>query len=82
MAALPNRNMQRLALHVAIGTLASALSNVFSAVFLLRVGLAPVDIFLTFAAILALRFVIRPVVLIAAPAMGLRRALIFGIVLS
>jgi MFS transporter, DHA1 family, inner membrane transport protein len=82
MAALSNRNMQRLALHVAIGTLASALSSVFSAVFLLRVGLAPVDIFLAFAAILALRFVIRPVVLIAAPAMGLRRALICGIFLS
>jgi MFS family permease len=43
--------------------------------------LAPVQIFLAFAAILALRFIIRPVVLIAAPAMGLRRALVFGSVL-
>ena len=59
----------------------AALSNVFSAVFLIRVGLAPVQIFLAFAAILALRFIIRPVVLIAAPAMGLRRALICGTVL-
>ena len=81
MDSQPNRNIQRLALHVAVGTLAAALSNVFSAVFLLRVGLAPVQIFLAFAAILALRFVIRPVVLIAAPAMGLRRALICGTVL-
>jgi MFS transporter, DHA1 family, inner membrane transport protein len=81
MDSQPNRNIQRLALHVAVGTLAAALSNVFSAVFLIRVGLAPVQIFLAFAAILALRFVIRPVVLIAAPAMGLRRALICGTVL-
>jgi MFS transporter, DHA1 family, inner membrane transport protein len=78
----PNRNIQRLTLHVGVGTLASALSNVFSAVFLIRVGLAPAEVFLAFAAILALRFMIRPIVLIAAPAMGLRRALIFGIVLS
>src|SRR5512143_1341662 len=82
MGARPNRNIQRLTLHVAIITLATALSYVFSAVFLIRVGLAPAQVFLTFAAILALRFVIRPVVLVAAPAMGLRRALIFGIVLS
>jgi hypothetical protein len=57
------------------------LSSIFSAVFLIRVGLAPVQIFLAFAAILALRFIIRPVVLIATPAMGLRRALVFGSVL-
>jgi hypothetical protein len=82
MPTQPNRNIQRLTLHVGVGTLASALSNVFSAVFLIRVGLAPAEVFLAFAAILALRFMIRPIVLIAAPAMGLRRALIFGIVLS
>lgn len=81
MAALPNRNIQRLTLHVAIGTLAGALSSVFSAVFLIRVGLAPAQVFLAFAAILALRFATRPVVLIAVPAMGLRRALILGSVL-
>ncbi len=81
MAAPPNRNVQRLTLHVAIGALASALSQVFSAVFLIRVGLAPAQVFLAFAAILALRFVTRPVVLIAVPAMGLRRALILGSVL-
>jgi polyferredoxin len=81
MDSKPNRNIQRLTLHVAVGTLAAALSSIFSAVFLIRVGLAPVQIFLAFAAILALRFIIRPVVLIATPAMGLRRALVFGSVL-
>jgi hypothetical protein len=69
-------------LHGAVGTLAATLSSVFSAVFLIHVGLASVQIFLAFAAILALRFIIRPVVLIAAPAMGLRRALVLGTVLS
>jgi hypothetical protein len=60
MPTQPNRNIQRLTLHVGVGTLASALSNVFSAVFLIRVGLAPAEVFLAFAAILALRFLIRP----------------------
>src|SRR5437016_4993488 len=52
MPTQPNRNIQRLTLHVGVGTLASALSNVFSAVFLIRVGLAPAEVFLAFAAIL------------------------------
>ncbi len=77
-----NRDINRLALHNGVGTLAWALSGAFSAVFLLRVGLMPAQIFLAFAAILALRFVMRPVVLYAAPAMGLRRALILGAILS
>ena len=82
MDSQPNRNIQGLMLHGAVGTLAATLSSVFSAVFLIHVGLASVQIFLAFAAILALRFIIRPVVLIAAPAMGLRRALVLGTVLS
>lgn len=82
MDSQPNRNIQGLMLHGAVGTLAATLSSVFSAVFLIHVGLASVQIFLAFAAILALQFIIRPVVLIAAPAMGLRRALVLGTVLS
>ena len=81
IASSKNRDIHRLALHMAVGTLAWTLSSAFSAVFLFRVGLAPSNIFLTFAAILALRFVMRPVVLYAAPAMGLRRALILGAIL-
>jgi hypothetical protein len=82
MHSQPNHNIRRFSLHVAIITLAAALSHVFSAVFLIRVGLTPAQVFLAFAAILALRFVIRPIVLVAVPAVVQRRALIFGIVLS
>lgn len=75
---MTSRGINRLALHNAMATLAWALSAAFSASFLLRAGLAPAQIFLSFAAILALRFVMRPLVLVAAPAMGLRRAFIVG----
>ncbi len=78
MAYFVNWDIHRLALHSGVYTLAWALSGAFSAVFLLRAGLTPAQIFLSFAAILALRFVMRPVVLYTAPAMGLRRALILG----
>ena len=81
MSSSANRDVGRFALHVVVGSLAWALSSAFSAVFFLRAGLAPVQIFLVFAAILALRFVMRPVVLITVPAIGLRRTLILGAVL-
>jgi MFS family permease len=80
MATISRRDIGRLALHSAVWTLASALSATFSVVYLLRAGLSPAQIFLSFAAILALRFVMRPVVLYAGPAMGLRRAFILGAV--
>lgn len=73
-----NSNISRLALQSTAGTLAFAMSTGFSAPFLLRAGLAPAQIFLSFAAILALRFAMRPIVLYAAPAVGLRRTFIFG----
>jgi DHA1 family inner membrane transport protein len=81
MVYFSNRDINRLALHSAVATLAWALSSAFSAVFLVRVGLTPAQIFLTFAAILALRFVMRPVVLFTAPALGLRRTFILGAIL-
>jgi MFS transporter, DHA1 family, inner membrane transport protein len=78
----PNHDIQRLSLHAAIGTLATAVSGVFSAAFLIRVGLTPAQIFLAFSVILALRFLTRPLFLVAAPAIGLRRTLILGVVLT
>lgn len=72
------RDIYRLALHSAVATLAWALSSTFSAVFLLRAGLTPAQVFLAFAAVLGLRFVMRPLVLLAAPAIGLRRTFILG----
>lgn len=72
------RNFRRLALHASGGALAWAMSGVFSAVFLLRTGLTAAQIFLAFAAILALRFALRPLVLYSALTMGLRRTFILG----
>jgi hypothetical protein len=82
MRSLNNDDIQRLALHTTLGTLAWTLSVAFSAVFLLRAGLASAQIFLCFVAVLALRFALRPLVLYVAPAIGLRRALILGAILS
>ena len=82
MAYFTNSNISRLALHSTATTLAFAMSTAFSAAFLLRAGLAPAQIFLSFAAILALRFATRPIVLHAAPALGLRRTFIFGAFVS
>lgn len=82
MAYFTNSNISRLALHSTAVTLAMAMSAGFSAPFLLRAGLAPAQIFLSFAAILALRFATRPIVLYAAPAFGLRRTFIFGAFVS
>jgi MFS transporter, DHA1 family, inner membrane transport protein len=81
MEGRPNRDVQRLTLHVAISSLASALSSVFSVVFLIRAGLTPAEVFLAAAAFFVARLVTRPAVLVVAHAVGVRRALIFGIVL-
>jgi MFS family permease len=76
------RDINRIGLHVAVGTIAMSLSYTFSAVFLMRAGLAPAQIFLAFAAILALRFALRPIVLLLAPVIGLRRMLVLGCFLN
>jgi MFS family permease len=78
MAYFTNSNISRLALHSTALALAFAMSTGFSAAFLFRAGLAPAQIFLSFAAILALRFAARPIVLYVAPILGLRRTFIFG----
>lgn len=82
MAYFSNSNIHRLALHNTAGTLAFAMSTAFSAPFFLRAGFTPAQVFLSFAAILALRFAMRPIVLYAAPAFGLRRTFIFGALIN
>jgi MFS transporter, DHA1 family, inner membrane transport protein len=82
MQARPNTDVQRLTLHVAISSLATALSSVFSVVFLVRAGLTPTQIFLASAAFFVVRLVTRPIVLAVAPIVGVRRALIWGVVLT
>lgn len=74
-------DVRRFALHVALGSLAWGLSNAFSAVFLLREGLEPAQIFLVFATVNGLRFALRPIVLAVAPGIGIRRTLILGAVI-
>jgi DHA1 family inner membrane transport protein len=82
MTPQPNSDIQRLTLHIGILSFASSLSSVFSVVFLVRVGLTPAQIFLATSAVVIGRFVLRPAVLVWAPTMGLRRALIVGVVFS
>lgn len=82
MAYFTNSNISRLALHNTAGMLAFAMSTGFSAPVLLRAGLAPAQVFLSFAAILALRFTMRPIVLYTAPVIGLRRTFIFGALIN
>jgi MFS family permease len=78
---LANRDMNQLAVHTALQQLSWSLISAFSAVFLLRRGLSVAQIFLCFAAIIALRFAIRPIVLVSVRAIGLRSTLIVGTLL-
>src|SRR5258707_13988315 len=66
-----NRDLNRLLAHTTLHTLAWCFCGLFSAVFLLRVGLAAAEIFLVFAAILTLRLALRPLVLVAGGGPGL-----------
>ena len=82
MTFFANRDLNHLVVHATLNALAFCFSGVFSALFLLGVGLSLPGIFLVFAAILSLRFVLRPLVLITAPAIGLRRTLMLGTLLN
>src|ERR1700682_2499858 len=76
-----NRDLNHLVVHATLHTLAWGFCGLFSAVFLLRVGLSLPEIFLACAAILVLRLALRPLVLMVAPAVGLRRTLMLGTLL-
>jgi MFS family permease len=82
MGFFANRDINRLAIHAGLVSLAWSLGGIFFTVFLLRAGLAPANIFLTAAAILALRFALRPLVIIVASKIGLQHTLILGTALS
>ena len=77
-----NRDINRLAVHAALVSLAWSMAGIFFMVFLLRAGLPPAQIFLAISAILALRFALRPLVLVVASAIGMRRTLVLGTFLS
>lgn len=77
-----NRAINRLAVHTALQQLAWCMSGVFFGVYLLRAGLAPSILFLAAAGVLAMRFVLRPLVLFVAPYVGLRFTLVIGTLLT
>jgi MFS family permease len=77
-----NRDINRLAIHAALVSLAWSLAGLFFTVFLLRSGISQGKIFLIAAAILALRFALRPLVIGVVSMVGLRLTLILGTALS
>ncbi|MDE1903769.1 MAG: hypothetical protein KGI46_07925 [Alphaproteobacteria bacterium] len=77
-----NRAVNRLAVHTALQQLAWCMSGTFFGVYLLRGGLAPSVLFLATAGVLAMRFVLRPLVLLIAPTIGLRFTLVIGTLLT
>jgi predicted MFS family arabinose efflux permease len=78
---LSDSAINRLVAHTMLHQLAWGLSGVFISVFLLRSGVPAAGIFLAIAAIFALRFVSRGLVLLVIPAIGPRRTLILGTLL-
>ena len=82
MTFFTNRDLNHLVIHTTLNALAFCFGGVFSAVFLLSVGLSLPAIFLVSATTLLLRFMLRPLVLIIVPAIGLRRTLMLGTLLS
>jgi MFS family permease len=82
MSAWADAGVNRITLHAALHRLAWGMSGVFSGIFLFRQGISPAGVFLIFSAVFACRFLCRPLVLVLAPRMGLRRLLIVGAVLQ
>ncbi len=81
MAFFSNAAVNRLAVHSTLHQLAWTLSGGFFATFLLRAGLSPAGVLMATAAVLGLRFVLRPAVLVAVSVVGLRHTLMLGGVL-
>jgi MFS transporter, DHA1 family, inner membrane transport protein len=81
MSFFTNPNINRLAVHTTLHELANSLSGLFSAVYLLRIGLSPAAIFLIFATIYGLRFALRPMAFVIVPILGLRWTMVLGTIL-
>jgi DHA1 family inner membrane transport protein len=82
VAAFANSGVNRITLHATLHRLAWGGSGVFSGLFLFRQGVSLFGVFLTFTAVFACRFLFRPLVMVLASRMGLRRLLIVGTVLQ
>ena len=73
-----NGEINRLAAHTTVHSLAWGVAGTFWTVFLLRAGLRPAWILTAIAGILMLRFALRPLALWTLPILGPRRTLILG----
>jgi len=82
MAYLKNSAVNLLNLHYGLHALALNGAGAFFAVFLLKSGVLVPGVFAALAFVLAGRFLIRPLVLVLAPRVGLRALVAFGIIFS
>jgi DHA1 family inner membrane transport protein len=67
--------------HCGTHSFAIAMASLFTGVFLLKQGMSPAGVFLVLGAVLAVRFILRPLALWSAPRLGLVRTLAFGCLL-
>src|SRR6266851_1763986 len=82
MAYLKNSAVNLLNLHYGLHALALNGAGAFFAVFLLKSGVSVPGVFAAIALVLAGRFLIRPLVLVLAPRVGVRALVAFGIIFS
>ncbi len=82
MAYFRNNAVNLLNLHYAIHSIAMTGAGAFFAAYLLKAGLSASGVFLTFAAILMGRFLIRPMIVGLAVRFGMRLLIIAGTLLS
>jgi MFS family permease len=76
-----NRSVNRINLHYGLHMLGWNFFFSFFIVFLISQGFSPTAAILTFTAMLSLRMIFRPLILFAAPRVGLHRTIIVGLIL-
>jgi DHA1 family inner membrane transport protein len=82
MAFFRNNTVNLLNLHYGIHSIALTGGGAFFLVFLLKAGVSAAEVLLALAAILALRFIIRPIVIPLAARFGMKPLVLGGILLS
>ncbi len=82
MAFLRNRAVNWLNLHSGVRSLAEGIGGVFVLVFLLRAGISIPSSLLAMGLIFAIRFAIRPAVLVAATRVGLKPLIVGGSIVN
>ncbi len=82
MSARPDSTIGNVFAHIGLYNFASCLAGVYLVAFLLHQGVPVPYVFLAMACVHALRFVLRPLVIVACKWVGIRAAMIFGTGLS